>query len=133
MYPSMTVDATGNNSAAGKTEFGSTRRGSATVATQRSHGMEAGVGSGGDMFQTQYTHVPCSQPGRWSLSRRRQLNAAQPSCCRQRQKDRNPQQRYANQTVCSVSADSATKRKPRAPRGKPSDDPTLIAPALRFY
>jgi hypothetical protein len=38
-------------SAAGKTEFGSTRRGSATVATQRAHGMEARVGPGGDMFQ----------------------------------------------------------------------------------
>jgi hypothetical protein len=50
MYPSMSVAATGNNSAARKTEFGSTRRGSATVATQRTHGMEGGVGPGGDMF-----------------------------------------------------------------------------------
>jgi hypothetical protein len=72
----MSVVATGNNSAAGKTEFGSTRRGYATAATQRAHGMEAGVGPGGDTFQAQCTPVPCSQPGRRSLSRRRQLNAA---------------------------------------------------------
>jgi hypothetical protein len=60
MYPSMSFDATGNNSVVGKTEFGSTWRGSATVATQRAHGKETGVGPGGDMFQAQCTPVPCS-------------------------------------------------------------------------
>jgi hypothetical protein len=56
----MSFDATGNNSVVGKTEFGSTWRGSATVATQRAHGKETGVGPGGDMFQAQCTPVPCS-------------------------------------------------------------------------